>query len=828
MKMTSTLISLTLILIDAAVNSICAQSAFTYQGRLQNSGTNATGLYDLQFALFNSQNAGSQVGPTITRNAVPTTNGLFTVNLDFGAGMFDGSARWLQIGVKSNGLPAFTALSSRQQITPTPEAMYAQTAATVSTGAVSSAQLASDAVTSAKIANGQVVRSLNFLTDAVGIVPGEGLALNTVGNTLQLSLLPNCLTYSNCYWNLLGNGNITPGVNFLGTVAGETAPLEIRVNNTTTMRYLSSSSTPNIVGGFGGNSVGASVIGATLGGGGQGGQVNSIASDFGTIAGGRGNSIVDNASDSSVGGGSSNSVTGGNFPTGATIAGGSLNVVSAGPYNTIGGGYSNRTLRTSVAPESLCTISGGGGNRVSGIAATIGGGQRNRIAGDFGTGSTIGGGSDNVVGTGTEFGTVSGGQANQVGPFCLGSTIGGGANNNMQFQSTYGMISGGSLNAIFGGNHNNIGGGLSNAIRNASGTISFSSIGGGTWNIMSGNANYSAIGGGSNNVVEESAHGSTIGGGALNAAAHDAWYTTIAGGYSNRTTVENPGAPVYASIGGGYRNNVSGGVSTIAGGMGNDIGGVGTSGGSIGGGIGNNIGIESDVNTIGGGRTNIIRDQTISCAISGGQGNVIGSVSTAASIGGGMNNAISPLAAYATIPGGRNNTAFRNAFAAGTQAKAVNAGAFVWADSIGSDLTSTNDDSVTMRATGGYRLFSSAANGVHLAIGSGSWTALSDRNMKENFEAVTPREVLEKVAALPVQRWNYKTQDAAVRHIGPTAQDFKAAFEVGETDTGISTVDADGVALAAIQGLYEMLREKDAQLKELQKELKAVKEQLAK
>ena len=56
-------------------------------------------------------------------------------------------------------------------------------------------------------------------------------------------------------------------------------------------------------------------------------------------------------------------------------------------------------------------------------------------------------------------------------------------------------------------------------------------------------------------------------------------------------------------------------------------------------------------------------------------------------------------------------------------------------------------------------------------------------------------------------RWNYKTQDRAVRHIGPTAQDFKAAFDVGESDTGISSVDADGVALAAIKGLNQKLEE---------------------
>ena len=67
--------------------------------------------------------------------------------------------------------------------------------------------------------------------------------------------------------------------------------------------------------------------------------------------------------------------------------------------------------------------------------------------------------------------------------------------------------------------------------------------------------------------------------------------------------------------------------------------------------------------------------------------------------------------------------------------------------------------------------------------------------------------------------WNYKSQPASVRHNGPTAQDFKAAFGVGESDTGISTVDAQGVALAAVQGLNQKLVEelsrRDAEMAEL-------------
>ncbi len=163
-------------------------------------------------------------------------------------------------------------------------------------------------------------------------------------------------------------------------------------------------------------------------------------------------------------------------------------------------------------------------------------------------------------------------------------------------------------------------------------------------------------------------------------------------------------------------------------------------------------------------------------------------------------------------------------FAAGYRAVANHLGAFVWGDVSEGDITSTNDNSVTMRASGGYRLFtdSTATTGAFLAAGSGSWTSMSDRNAKENFHAADTREVLAKLAALPVQTWNYKSQGANIRHIGPMAQDFKAAFGLGESDTGISNVDADGVALAAIQGLNQKLEESRAENAELKKRLAAL------
>ena len=91
--------------------------------------------------------------------------------------------------------------------------------------------------------------------------------------------------------------------------------------------------------------------------------------------------------------------------------------------------------------------------------------------------------------------------------------------------------------------------------------------------------------------------------------------------------------------------------------------------------------------------------------------------------------------------------------------------------------------------------------------------------MKANFKPVNVRAVLTRLVATPVTEWNLISQDPTIRHIGPMAQDFKAAFEVGEDDRHISTSDADGVAFAAIQGLYEELKERDQKIAALEKRL---------
>jgi len=102
-------------------------------------------------------------------------------------------------------------------------------------------------------------------------------------------------------------------------------------------------------------------------------------------------------------------------------------------------------------------------------------------------------------------------------------------------------------------------------------------------------------------------------------------------------------------------------------------------------------------------------------------------------------------------------------------------------------------------------------NGASLICG-GAWTNSSDRAAKTAVQQLDSRGILAKVIALPISEWSYKLERGA-RHIGPMAQDFHAAFGLGSDDTSISTIDADGVALAAIQGLNAKLEAEHRALK---------------
>jgi len=95
---------------------------------------------------------------------------------------------------------------------------------------------------------------------------------------------------------------------------------------------------------------------------------------------------------------------------------------------------------------------------------------------------------------------------------------------------------------------------------------------------------------------------------------------------------------------------------------------------------------------------------------------------------------------------------------------------------------------------------------------------VSDRNLKRDIEPVDEQAVLERMAGMPISTWSYLDDDQRVRHLGPMAQDFTSAFGLGDTDRAYNSIDAHGVALAAIKALYERSREQDERIERLERE----------
>lgn len=114
----------------------------------------------------------------------------------------------------------------------------------------------------------------------------------------------------------------------------------------------------------------------------------------------------------------------------------------------------------------------------------------------------------------------------------------------------------------------------------------------------------------------------------------------------------------------------------------------------------------------------------------------------------------------------------------------------------------------------------------NMTIG-GTLTQGSSREIKEGFTAIDPQTVLAKVTALPLSVWSYKTDGAGIRHVGPMAEDFAAAFGLGQDDKHIAPSDQASVALLAVQGLHQLVQKKDQQLVELKAENEKLAERLA-
>ncbi len=164
----------------------------------------------------------------------------------------------------------------------------------------------------------------------------------------------------------------------------------------------------------------------------------------------------------------------------------------------------------------------------------------------------------------------------------------------------------------------------------------------------------------------------------------------------------------------------------------------------------------------------------------------------------------------------------------GRRAKALGDGSFSFADSHNFDFSAGSVNAFRVRATGGVRFVTEidgtgATTWSCLATAGNSWACASDRNLKHSLVELDGKAVLAKLAAMPLYQWQPKGQNAHVRHYGPMAQDFHAAFGLGDDDKMIGMQDADGVALAAIQGvnqkLDERLRTKDEEIAALKASL---------
>jgi hypothetical protein len=890
---------LALLLVLAGAFQAAAQgTAFTYQGRLNDAAGPANGTYDLRFKLFLDSFGNNQAGTTSLVNGHAVSNGLFTVTLDFGPGVFNGSNYWLEVDVKTNGGATYTSLNPLQPITPVPYAVFAENVV---------GGLAAGTYTNAVTLNNSAnVISGSFYGNGTGISNVNAVTLNGVT--------------AGAFWQL--GGNNVAGGQFLGSTNNQ--PVEIWANGTRSFRVEpNTNGAPNVIGGAPINYVDPGIVGATIAGGGNvsgsfylGGGSNHVAAIFGTIAGGRVNTVA--ADHAFIGGGISNSVQLTAYDS--VIGGGVANVIATNSSESVlvGGTYNSIQLNSYYS-----VIGGGGANSIqtnSGVSV-IAGGYANTIQANAGY-SVVGGGYDNTIQTGSTYAHIGGGYFNNIQPGAYYSVLGGGYFNNIQSNAYYSFLGGGIGNTIqtnagysvlVGGNNNVIqtnasysvlAGGRNNTIQtNANNAF----LGGGQFNTIRSNAIYCVIGGGEVNTIQTNSSYTIIGAGYNNLAAGQA--SVLAGGYYNVNTGDlavvsggflNLNSAQFGTVGGGASNTNSAYAGTVGGGVDNLSSGYGASvaGGqgniatntsdTIGGGSGNLSG--GYISTVAGGYQNrALGDYS---AIAGGGNNAAtgpnafvgaGAVNSAggfygavvtgygniasggyAMIGGGYSNVASGL--YATVGCGYNNVAsgqgatvaggFQNtasgdySFAAGRSAYVPSPRSFVW-NSFPNPNYAVNSDEFQIFATNGFSvdyntqlsggggsrwLYIGKGNvgfpgtpatistwtGAYLSDG-GSWTSASDRTKKGNFIDVDSLSVLGKVLALPIQTWNYTNEPAAIRHLGPMAQDFHAAFGLnGQDDKHIADVDEAGVALAAIQGLNQkeeedrtFLKAKDTEIEEL-------------
>lgn len=416
------------------------------------------------------------------------------------------------------------------------------------------------------------------------------------------------------------------------------------------------------------------------------------------------------------------------------------------------------------------------------------------------TSNVIGGSSANGVSGGVRGATIAGGglPSGNSDPIVLGEAPN-------RITDHFGFI---------GGGHGNRGGDDAGTLDDAP----YTTIGGGRDNVAAGFA--SAVLGGAANTATGSS--SVIAGGGGHSAS--GLFSVVVGGSTNRASGE------YSLVNGGSNSHALGNYSVVPGGFANCAGGNG----SFAGGTLAKVlpatdpgGLDSCANQTG--YTGVPHHGTFVWADSqGGSFASSGANQFLVRAQGGVAINAGPIssAVELSVTADADDSDFANVFlrqrsnsagilfsSGGASASNDNNAAFFIDHFNGAGgqarrLALNGDGSVLIRSN-----ITAANTGVSMAAGSGAWSALSDRNVKTAIVAADPAAVLDRLLAMPISEWSYIAQGEGIRHLGPMAQDFAAAFGLGENATTISSIDADGVALAAIQGLNAKLERENAALR---------------